>query len=498
MLSGRGELRGQLGPRAAGLEPDEVLEDAGRVEVRGTYVTHGNREGDLLRMGRGAGLHGVEVRTLALYDSPCGDPDCAGCRTDKLRAVDVEALAGSWDLGAVREGFQVVHRVALPGGFGNEVIEANRPLLGDFAVETGDEGEWTALKDVPFIFGTPPCSGWSVMNTSKGINARGASSAVQQCTWALVRYAGRTYGGDGGRGPEVVAFECVQQAFTQGRDLMSAYLHLLRRETGQDYQLTHVKMSGASVGAAQYRARYFFVAHRVPFGVEVQSPRLQLTYGEAIGDLQGMELRQEFQPYTRAADGEFQRDHRSKSGGTDWHLAVSDGSGETNVHLTMRILAAAGVDWEPGMDQRAAIRRLAEAGRLPERAKKWIAEDGSVKGWGGPKRISADRTGFVIHGGGASQFIHWAEPRWLTARELTRVMGYPDDWTYPYTAKVSTVGAWIGKNCPVESARWISRWIRRSLDGEPGELRGASDEREHEFLLDVTHAYRGPDRIVAA
>lgn len=75
-----------------------------------------------------------------------------------MRAVDCEALAGSWDLGVVREGFEISHRVALPGGFGDEVIETNRGLLGDFPIETGAQETWTPQGDVALLFGTPPCS----------------------------------------------------------------------------------------------------------------------------------------------------------------------------------------------------------------------------------------------------------------------------------------------------------------------------------------------------
>jgi len=416
-----------------------------------------------------------------------------------FRAIDVEALAGSWTLASVREGFDVVHRVALPGGFGNEAIEANRDVLGEFDIETGEEPTWTAKDGIAFVFGTPPCSGWSVMNTSKNSNARGADSGIQQCTWGLVHYASRLTGRDGEPGPEVVSFECVQQAYTQGRDLMSAYLKTLRNATGQDYQLTHVMMSGASVGAAQLRKRYFWVAHRIPFGVDVTSPLRPATYRDAIYDLRNMKLTVNYQPIPNPPTPWLNVHGMRNGSGVDWHQTIVDETSATAMGLTLRILERANGTWLPGEYQKTVIERMYADGSLPEEAFKWInLETGRNKGWGGPRRVTWDVPAYVIHGGGPAQFIHPDEDRWLTIRELTRLMGYPDSWRYPPGASAGQIGAWIGKNCPVQSAQWMSHYVMASLNGEPGNLRARPDyRRDNEGTIDVTHAYRGPEKIVA-
>lgn len=412
-----------------------------------------------------------------------------------MRACDVEALAGSWDLAAVREGFQVVHRASLPGGFGDEVIEANRDVLGDFPIEVGDVGTWTPQERIAFLFGTPPCSGWSVMNTSKSANARGHDSAIQQCTWSLIKYAAQCTGTDGLPGPDVVSFESVQQAFTQGRDLMSRYLLMLRDLTGAPYELTHVLMSGSSIGAAQYRPRYFFVAHRVPLGVDILSPRRQATYRDAVYDLGGLHLKREDQAIRRqptsfvAAHGLRRRDDR-----VDWHLQVADPGREkqTNLELILRVMDF--VEWKPGQYLKQVVEAdIANGQQLPPEPYHKFA-----RGWGGPIRVEWDKPGRVIHGGGAGQFIHPDEDRFLTLRELARLMGYPDTMKFPDVGNRWTVSMWLGKNAPVQSAQWMSHWIAESLAGRPGPLRGVpDDERRHESVINLTHAYRGPERIVA-
>lgn len=412
-----------------------------------------------------------------------------------MKAVDCEALAGSWDLGSVREGFEIIHRATLTGGFGDVVIEANRDVLGDFPIEVGDVSDWTPQKDVSFLFGTPPCSGWSLMNTSKSANARGPDSAIQRCTWSLIEYASKCWGSDGQLGPEIVSFECVQQAHTQGRDLMSAYLRMLRDNTGQDYKLTHVLMSGASIGAAQLRNRFFWVAHRVPFGVDVVSPRRAATYRDAIGDLVGLPLQRELQPVREAPTAWVQvHEMRRPDDRVDWHMQVADRerAKETNLELILRVMDYA--EWKPGKYLRQVIEDdQANGHQIPDEP---FSKFG--RGWGGPIRVEWDKPGRVIHGGGAGQFIHPEEDRFLTMRELSRLMGYPDSWEWPDVGNRWNVSMWLGKNAPVQSAQWMSHHVRQALKGTSSRLRGIPDEeRDGESVINVTHAFKDPARISA-
>jgi hypothetical protein len=76
----------------------------------------------------------------------------------KFDFIDVQGLAGAWSLGSVQAGFRMKHRVSLPGGFGDEVTDANRHLLGgDWEQQVGTADEWTPI-ETSFICGTPPCS----------------------------------------------------------------------------------------------------------------------------------------------------------------------------------------------------------------------------------------------------------------------------------------------------------------------------------------------------
>lgn len=374
-------------------------------------------------------------------------------------AVDVEALAGNWSLAARLEGFKVKGRKALPGGFGNECIEANRKLLGQFPIEIGPQSTWSP-ECADFIFGTPPCSGWSNLNTSKfRSTGRGINSDIHECTWALIKYAATCMGSDGLPGPEVIAFESVQQAFTIGRPLMQQYYEYLGHETFKrsktaNYHLTHVLMSGASVGSASERRRYFWVAHRVPFGVGLQR-RLTgpVTVQERIDDLREVPT-------------------------GDWpHVTPTS----PKLDLIIRCVERAG--WEPGMTLRDACFKLVDQHRLPREAReRWFDSNMCWVNFAGPKVIRPYESAPVITGGSRSDFLHYALPRFLTVHELARLMDLPDEWNIPGES-IGKAVAWIGKNAPVNSLRWLTYWVRQSLLGRPGPLRGD--------VVDITHDWKG-------
>jgi site-specific DNA-cytosine methylase len=234
--------------------------------------------------------------------------------------------------------------------------------------------------------------------------------------------------------------------------------------TGQAYVLHHVLMAGASVGAAQMRHRYYPVFARVPFGVD--EPQLDdlpdgrvVTYDDAIGDLVGARLTWENQSYPTAfAATEFQRKMRTGARYLTQHITLDDG----RIPAVLGPLCDAG--WAPGESLPEAAQRT---GYHPPSLAHNRYEDGEYKGWSWPRRIKPDRPGYVLTGGGIHGFVHWAEPRLLTVREMTRLMGYPDTWAWPTTSP-NKASMWIGKCCPVTSGAWISNWVANAIEGEPG------------------------------
>lgn len=412
-----------------------------------------------------------------------------------MEFIDCMNLAGAYSLAATQVGMSMKHCTTLEG-FGVENKEANRHILGyDWEVDnSGDWADWRP-QQAPVLLGTPPCSGFSLLNrnnTGKG-NVRGPHSPINDCMWALIHYAAKCTGSDGLPGPEVVSFESVQQAGKQGRELMQLLTKALSEESGQSYVLTHVFMSGASVGAPQYRKRYFYVAHRIPFGIEGPLDELPFggpgnrlhrvaNYADAIHDLRGLESTWDDQ--TLKYDPTWwTAELRNESNTVDAHVELDNPYGQ-------RCAAVADRGWQPGEWWGHALMRIIdEEGSLPEPWGRIDEMNLQRVMESGPVRIRPERPGYVITGGGGASFVHYEEPRLLTIRECARLMCFPDNWTWAAAKSVGQAYAWVGKQIPVKSGMFISGWIKRAVEGNPGTWTG-EQIGENEFMVDCTNDYK--------
>lgn len=412
-----------------------------------------------------------------------------------MDAVDVIGLAGSsTTYGAVLAGFKVKFRVALPGGFGNKSVEGNRARLGQFPIQTADPSLWEPQRGVCYLCGVPPCSGFSVLNTaaemaakhgSKSANFRGAASPINECQRALVLYAARCTGGDGKPGPEVVCFESVQGAYTKGLDLMREYHQLLKAATGQPYALHHLLHSDASLGGAQARPRYFWVAARVPFGVDYERPPSVPSYEDVMGDLAKMPTGRG--PQVRVADPSEWAMRLADTPEVTWHVAHTTNRLEESLRLLFPL-------WPAGTSVSAPLARYATAngGQSPPGAASGWWKDGRLNMFeSNIRRVSGGRRGcWVIPGGCEAKFAHWGEDRFLTVREFARLMSLPDSWSFDYTERIHDAVNMTAKACPVTSARWVAEAARDAVIGRPQGRGRLSQVAEDEFLMDVTDEWK--------
>lgn len=418
-----------------------------------------------------------------------------------LRFIDCQGLAGAQSLATGLEGFELVHRASL-GAFGDKLIDANRDHLpGDWRQDVGNAWDEWEPAEADYLIGTPPCSGFSVLNTTGGeANKRGPESAINDCMRQLVLYAGRCTGTDGLPGMPIVAFESVQGAFHKGRELMQTFRDLIEEQTGQPYTLTHVLTAGAAVGAAQMRHRFYFVAHRVPFGIHRPEKRRVATYGDAIGDLvglptdwwggHGVDPREDNPDQDRwwldrwGLLDRFQPGHPDSVYVVPDHV-VADDNKDTRA---FRELAPY---WNPGERLQDAMKAYYLAnGRTPEGVENWwdATEMRLRHAFSQPKRVRPDAVGLVLTGDCMREHLHWSEPRNFTVRECARLMGYPDTWTFDTCSSAMAAGRFIGKCAPVQTGRWLATQVRESLGGNPGDDQELIGHRE--YMHDSTKIYR--------
>lgn len=401
-------------------------------------------------------------------------------------AIDCQGFAGGFTLGVVQAGFQLIAKREMRGGFGVRNCEANRHLLGfDWTAEAVNPEAWSVpLGGADLVFGNPPCSGFSVLSTK---SFRGADSKINACMWALVEYAAKVL-------PQLVIFESVPLAFTQGRSLMQALRARLEEATGQLWNLHHVLHNAYSVGGPAMRKRYFWVASRIPFGVEVPKPGKVPLLHEVIGDLQDLNQQWEPQLYTRQPSWYSQQfrncahdDNCLAYNAVDGHISIN------NPHTKRTRALLAGTQWNWNEHAQVVTKRyFDEHGELPpgwQHLTDKLKNQDFFQGFNTPTMWNPEHPARVITGAGLLNGVHWAEKRTFTHREAARILGYPDSWLIEPLKNVPGLFLTWGKGITVHCGRWIADWARRALDGQPGSVTG-NLIGEREYKVDVTNAWR--------
>lgn len=450
-----------------------------------------------------------------------------------MRVVDVHGFGGGFTLGAVQAGFELVGKMSRSAGFGVFNTLANRQLMGENWESVAQPPDEWEVFDAELVMGNPPCSGFSTLSPKA---FRGTDSSINDYMWELIRYAGRV-------APPIVIWESVQQTFRQGLELMRQLHQELESISGHKYHLTHVLHNNLSHGGVSMRKRYFWVASRVPFGVESNRVTRQghfaeldhiPTFGGMLRDLLplGLTMIPQRYPTARAyAEGSPQEFTRV-FGSSLWNeREVHSGTGFVDGHdiyhsktfdRTMELLRDPNITWEPGEQMSAVLRRYwqlygkltpswtymtkkvdAESGEtvhLP----KWqrLVETDFAMGHNQPTRWRGERPANVITGGAVHLVVHPTADRLITHREAARIQGFPDDWMIFPVRDAPDVGPGWGKGVPVQAGRWIARWARAALEGSPGSMTGIPlsaynkklseryGEYENETIVDTTYDFR--------
>jgi DNA (cytosine-5)-methyltransferase 1 len=383
--------------------------------------------------------------------------------------------------GFVKAGMEMKTRTGTLN-FGNPVAELNRHLLGDnwSAVFSDEPSDWPDIK-ADVVVGCPPCSGWSVWS---GPANRGPEAAAHEHTRAFMKYAARIK-------PKVIIFECVQQAYTQGRDVMVKYRDMVEELSGKEYDLYHVKMNNLQVGGFSYRARYFWTAVEkgMPFGAIANAPAEMPTMMDVIGDLEPLALQWEAQRYAKEPS-KYVAHLRNESGIVDGHMNKTN----LDTQRIQEIFDIIGNDgWKPMMQLNNALKAAVEKNgdKFPQ---SWLGNADKIRGkdfymgFSLPCRWDGNSWCHVLTGGGLDHVIHPTQPRRITHREAARIQGLPDSWNYVGAKDYSPLSSTWGKAVAVQAGQWIGEAAVAAIKGQPngpqGELIG-----DREWLLETDKGF---------
>lgn len=389
------------------------------------------------------------------------------------RFVACQTFAGGFDVGMVEAGFELVHKVEQRGGFGMPNCLANRGVLGDnWTHQVGDYHEWHA-PSAEVLTGNPPCSGFSLMTDRRH---RGVDAKVNACMWVFSEYGARVK-------PQILVMESVRQAYSTGRELMTSLRANLEEKSGLKYDLYHVMHDALNLGGAATRKRYFWVASRIPFGVEFPSVRKPLL-PDVISDLENLALTWNSQPY-RLPPTWWSARPRARTSAVDGHATRSGIAIQRTLDL-LNFMEDVDAGWPAGWDiGRVARYAYEKHGCLPpswDHMKSKLIANNFHLGFTSAIRWNPAKHGRVITGAALDLVIHPHLPRLITHREAARIMGFPDDWRIlPLRGQSSLKMTW-GKGITTQCGRWIGDQARRALDGEPGSFTGVS-VGEREWLI---------------
>ena len=371
-----------------------------------------------------------------------------------MKAYACQDYAGGFSVAMRRAGFEITHKVEQPDKFGLDAYRMNLALFGGPATSASHADSWPHASDINVLFGNPPCSAFSLLTQDPKFREGGSSGAEARqnhCMWDLIDMGVRL-------NPDVVMFESVQRAGRsgEGRKLMLMLRDRLEQGTGVDWHLTHVFLNALSVGGAQNRPRYFFVATKAG---PVSMPPAK-GYARPLKDIIG-DLVDRVEP----------------SGPYSWSTSPR----------MQRLAALAEVYWPQGRAADEALPVAREMGfeghigrsdaiRCPFTAWRWK--------WDAPPG--------VVTGGFMDDHVHPIRARGFTHAEAARLMGLPDEYDLSGIVAAKTRGrSYYGKATSVEPAHWVARGIMGYLTNQdceliPQEVVGGT----REYMIDVTEAWR--------
>lgn len=478
----------------------------------------------------------------------------------KLTAIDVHGFGGGFTLGTVQAGFDLVAKKGREVGFGVLNTLANRHLLGhDWEVESGAPEMWVP-QEANFVFGNPPCSGFSTLSRKdfRGEDSKinecmwelvryAGRVAPEVVAWESVQQTYRQ-----GRGLMQALRDELEEISGKRYNLY----HVLHNNASvggasirRRYFWTAVR-EDVEFGVESNGTTFNFQTNQLERFELDRVPMLD----DVLCDLEDLALTMERQSYrgVLCTCQPFIDEHGHsvwectcraayvKTGSWWTRKHMHDGTGTVDGHgvfrspTLMRIeeahAEAEKIDapWMQGERMADVLRRIwLKTGHLPKswqyesrkpmlttdggfilddngkklmepiRKDQRLIETGFAMGVNQPYKWHDDQMARVLTGGAVHLFVHPHRPRSFTHREAARIQGFPDAWNIWPVRNAADLGPGWGKGVPVHAGRWIADWVKQSIEGNPGSIRGTltmdnpKDKLavEREYVIDITSDY---------
>lgn len=341
-------------------------------------------------------------------------------RRAKPDALGVHIYAGGFTLGVMKH-FNVLAHLE-EWQFGVQTVRDNIGI----PVHVGEFGQgWPVsdFKDVPLVYGNPPCAAWShagvKITTREKDEEKKAAMNVRRyehdlrvaCTNLLFETAKKIR-------PRFFVWESVAAAFKNGRPFVDEKAKMMNR---LGYAVTLLLFDGCDIGTlAQHRRRFFFVAHKTGFEIAKPECERRMTVRDAW-------------------DGRDQVPgpcaNMSAEKKAQWRVMLKK---------TLNKRCSLATCWERLHDFNVP--------RGPNGFK--IGKPAFIM-----RRCSYDLPAPTITG--SACLIHPTESRPLTVKEQQLLCGYPED--YEFAGNVSGQYAQIAKAVLPPVGEWLAKNIARSM-----------------------------------
>lgn len=353
-----------------------------------------------------------------------------------LRTVGTYIFAGLFSQGVRTAGHHIVAHLE-DGDFGVETSKINFPGMPHFTVRERWPRAQLKELDIDFLFGNPPCAGFSMASRNRGADnpINGHLSHANALGWAIQ--------------PKAFAVESVTGMFLTGDDIVKGW-EARWHELG--YKTCRLWENSGHLGLPQERKRALFVAAKANLNFYYPRQREAISVKEAIGDLlnvPAVEKTRKEPPAQKYVDYAF----------TPFQAMARMGSTELTYHCYQKMNRGLG-SLLPYLEPGKRVRSISDD--IYEKTY-WDPVVGASRHRGGKPsflvcRLNWDKPSSVITGG--ITYVHPELDRFLTIRESARLMGLPDRFTFSHP---SHAYAEIGKAVSPTVGLWLSQQIEEIL-----------------------------------